>query len=169
VAEGEILSSLEADVSWVDDVRPVLDTYLRKVGMVSADLRSRWVARILSGLQAHMGNIAPDDILEQAIERLRESLNAKLALVANLDPLRDGREIAGMLVVLQDEKYADLVNALFGDWDAELAPMVRERLRRAVAADCPRPVPSDAPLEFPTQVIQLRTMNPLRWLFRRGR
>jgi hypothetical protein len=168
VAEREILSSLDADVSWADEVRPVLDTYLRKVGIVSAELRARWVVRIVCALQARIGEIATDDIVEQAVEQLRDSMTTKLAMVANLDPLRDGREIAGMLVVLHDEKYADLVNALFADWDAELAPMVRERLRSAVAADCPRPVPRDAPLDFPTQVIQLRSMNPLRWLLRRG-
>ncbi len=169
MAEREILSPLDADMSWAAEVRPVLDSYLRKIGIVSADVRSRWVARIVCELQTHIGEIAADDVVEQAVERLRDTIDARLAMAANLDPLRDGREIAGMLVVLQDEKHADLVNALFADGDAELAPMVREQLRRAVAADCPRPVPRDALIDFPTQVIQLRSMNPLHWLFRRGR
>jgi len=169
VAEREILSPLDVDVSWADDVRPVLDTYLRKVGILSTDVRSRWVACIVCGLQEHIGDIAADDIVEKAVEHLREAIDARLAKVANLDPLRDRREIAGMLVVLQDEKHADLVNALFADCDAEVAPMVSEQLRRAVAAGCPRPVPNDAPIDFPTQVIQLRSMNPVHWLFRRGR
>lgn len=147
----------------------MLDTYLRKVGIVSVDVRSRWVARIVSELQAHSGEIAADDIVEQAVERLRQTIDARLAQVADLDPLRDGREIAGMLVVLQDVKYADLLNALFADCAAEVAPTVREQLRRAVAAKRPRPVPEDAPTEFPTQVIQLRSLNPLHWVFRRGR
>lgn len=163
------MSPLNADMSWAAEVRPVLDTYLHKVGIASADVRSRWVARIVCGLQAHIGEIAADDIVEQAVERLRETIAARLARIANLDPLRDGREIAGMLVVLQDEKHAELVNALFADCDAEVAPTVREQLRRAVAADSPRPVPRDALIGFPTQVIQLRSMNPLHWLFRRGR
>jgi hypothetical protein len=156
-------------MSWADDVRPVLDTYLRKVGIVSAEVRARWVARIVQELQAHIGEIAADDIVEQAVERLRQTIDARLAKVADLDPLRAGREIAGMLVVLQDVKYADLVNALFTDCDAEVAPMVSEELRRAVVAGCPRPVPKDALTEFPTQLIQLRSMNPVRWLFGRGR
>jgi len=163
------LSHLDVDMSWADDVRPVLDTYLRKIGIVSADVRSRWVADIVCELQAHIGEIPADDIVEQAVERLREAIDARLAQAANLDPLRDRREIAGMLVVLQDEKHADLVNVLFADCDAELAPMVSEQLRSAVAAGCPRPVPRDALIDFPTQVIQLRSMNPVHWLFRRGR
>ena len=160
------MSPLNADMSWAAEVRPVLDTYLHKVGIASADVRSRWVARIVCGLQAHIGEIAADDIVEQAVERLRETIVARLARIANLDPLRDRREIAGMLVVLQDEKDTDLVNALFADCDAEVAPMVSEQLRRAVAAGCPRPVPKDALTDFPTQLIQLRSMNPLHWLLR---
>jgi len=163
------LSPLNADMSWADGVRPVLDTYLRKIGIVSADVRSRWVGCIVCELQSHIGEIPADDIVEQAVERLREAIDVRLAQAANLDPLRDRREIAGMLVVLQDEKHADLVNALFADCDAEVAPMMSEQLRRAVAAGCPRPVPDDALLDFPTQLIQLRSMNPVHWLFRRWR
>jgi hypothetical protein len=169
MAEREVLIPPDADTRWVCEVQPVLDAYLRKVGIVSADVRSRWVARIVQELQAHIGEIAADDIVEQAVERLRDAVDARLAMVANLDPLRDGREIAGMLVVLQDEKYADLVGALFADSDGELAPMVREQLRRAVAADRPRPIPADATIEFPTQIIELRSLNPLHWLFRASR
>jgi acyl transferase domain-containing protein len=169
MAEREILRPLDEDISWAAEASTVLDTYLRKVGIVSADVRSRWVARIVQELQAHIGEIAADDFVEQAVERLRQTIAARLAKVAGLDPSRDGREIAGMLVVLQDVKYADLVSALFADCDAEVAPMVREQLRRAVAAERPRPVPKDALTEFPTQVIQLRSLNPLHWLFRRGR
>lgn len=162
------MSSLDADMNWAGEVRPVLDTYLRKVGIESADARSRWVEHIVAGLQVHIGEIAIDDIVEQAVERLRDTIDARLAMIAELDPLRDGREIAGILVVLQDEKYADLVNALFADCTAEVAPVVREQLRRAVNADRPRPVPGDARIEFPTQLIQLRSMNPLH-LFRGSR
>ena len=166
MAEREVLSPLDADMSWTGEVQPVLDTYLRKAGVVSAEVRSRWVARIVSGLQVRIGEIAVDDIVEQAVERLRNALDARLAMIVNLDPIRDGSEIAGILVVLQDEKHAGLVNALFEDCDAEVAPVVREQLRMAVAADRPRPVPEDARIEFPTQVIQLRSLNPLHWLFR---
>jgi hypothetical protein len=163
------LSPPDADMGWADDIRPVLDTYLRRIGIVSADVHSRWVESIVCELQANIGEISAADIVEQAVERLRAAIDARLAQAANLDPMRNGREIAGMLVVLQDEKHADLVNALFADCDAEVAPMVSEQLRRAVAADGPRPVPQDARIDFPTQLIQLRPMNPLHWLFRRQR
>ena len=169
MAEREVLIPPDADTGWVCEVQPVLDAYLRKVGIVSADVRSRWVTSIVAELQVRIGEIAADDIVEQAVERLRDAVDARLAMAANLDPLRDGREIAGMLVVLQDEKHAELVNALFADCDAEVAPLVSAQLRRAVAAGCPRPVPRDALIAFPTQLIQLRSMNPLHWLFRRGR
>ncbi len=156
-------------MSWIGAVQPVLDTYLRKVGIESAGVRSRWVANIVSELQVRIGEIPVDDIVEQAVERLRDAIDARLSMVANLDPLRDDREIAGILVVLQDEKHVDLVNALFADVDGEVAPVVREQLCKAVTADSPRPVPEDALIEFPTQVIQLRSLNPLHWLFRASR
>jgi hypothetical protein len=156
-------------MSWAARVQPVLDTYLRKVGIESADVRSRWVAHIVSGLEVHIGEIAADDIVELAVERLRDTIDARLAMAAGLDPLRDGREIAGILVVLQDKRRADLVNALFADCDGEVAPGVREQLRMAVTTERPRPVPEDAPTEFPPQIIQLRSLNPLHWLFRESR
>jgi hypothetical protein len=156
-------------MSWAAKVQPVLDTYLRKVGIESADARSRWVASIVFELQGHIGEIAADDIVEQAVERLRDNIDARLAMVTGLDPLRDGREIAGILVVLQDKRHADLVNALFADCDGEVAPVVREQLRTSVAAEHPRPVPEDALTEIPTQLIELRSLNPLRWLFRESR
>ena len=160
---------LDADMAWAAEVQSVLDTYLRKVGIVSGDVRSRWVASIVARLQVRIEEIAADDIVEQAVERMRDAVDARLALVANLDPLHDDREIAGILVVLQDKKHVDLVSALFADSDGEVTPLVREQLRRAVAAERPRPVPKDALIEFPTQVIQLRSLNPLHWLFRASR
>ena len=63
MAEREVLSPLDADMSWTGEVQPVLDTYLRKAGVVSAEVRSRWVARIVSGLQVRIGEIAVDDIV----------------------------------------------------------------------------------------------------------
>ena len=171
MVEREILSTPDADKRWSGQVQPVLNSYLRKVGIVSADVRARWVAHIVAQLQSQIGEIAADDIVEQAVERLRDAIDARLASVANLDPVRDGREIAAILVVLQNEKYADLVNTLFANCDAEaeIAPMVRDQLHRAVADNRPRPIPEQAAINMPIQSIKLRPLNPFHWLFRASR
>ncbi|HEY6132197.1 MAG TPA: hypothetical protein VIV27_09265 [Halioglobus sp.] len=169
MAEREKLSTHEADRSWSGQVQAVLDSYLGKIGIVSAEVRSRWAAHIIAQLQLQIGEFAADDIVEQAVERLRAAIDARLATVANLDPLRDGKEIASILVVLQDEKYAELVNSLFENCDADDAPLAQQQLRLAVAANRPYPVPDDAPINMPIQGIQLRPLNPLHWLFREPR
>ena len=165
--EREVLNASDSSASWLNDAQPVLDTYLRKIGIASADLRSRWVAHVLAGLQLNIGEYAADDFVEQAIEGLRDAIDARLARIANLDIVHDRREIAGILVVLQEEQHAALVNTLFQDFGLTVDPEVRAQLRAAIASDRPRPVRTDAPLSMPVQEIQLRPMNPLRWL-RRG-
>jgi hypothetical protein len=169
MVEGEILSPPDADMNLAGEVYPVLDSYLRKVGIVSAEIRSRWVAHVLSGLQMHIGEFSADDIVEQAVERMRDALDVRLARVANLDPINERREIAGIWVVLLEDRYADLMNALFDDSDVVVDPQLRDQLRTAIAADRPRPVREDAPLDMPLQTIELRHLNPLRWLFRASR
>jgi hypothetical protein len=161
------LSAAERSASWLSEAQPVLDSYLRKMGIVSADLRSRWVAHVLAGLQLHIGEYAADDIVEQAVEGLRDAIDSRLARIANLDLIHDRREIAGILVVLQEERNADLVNSLFQDFAVTVDPEARAMLRAAMANDRPRPVRADAPMAMPMQEIALRPLNPLRWL-RRG-
>lgn len=166
MVEGEILSSLDADMGLEGEVRPVLDSYLRKLGIVSSEIRSRWVAHVLSGLQMHIGEFSADDIVEQAVERMRDALDARLARVVNLDPINQRREIAGIWVVLLEDRHADLMNDLFEDSDVAVDPQSRDQLLTAIAADCPRPVRENAPLDMPLQTIELRDLNPLRLLFR---
>ncbi len=158
------MNTPDADLTWQSEAQPVLDSYLRKIGIASAEIRARWVAHVFSGLQLHIQKFAADDIVEQAVERLREAIDTRLARVANLDPLDQPREIAGMLVVLQEEKHTDLMHALFADCEGPVAPQLREQLRSAVACDLPRPVRGDAPLDMPLQSIELRSINPLRYL-----
>ena len=144
----------------------MLDSYLRKVGITSPDIRSRWIVHVLSGLQMQIGQYAADDIVEQAVERLRGAIDTRLALIADLDPLHERREIAGVLVVLQEEKHTDLVHALFEDCAGTVDARMREQLRNAVASDLPRPVREDARVDMPEQTIELRPLNPLWWLRR---
>lgn|GEM_PF-2595331 len=155
-----------ADLTWQSKAQPVLDSYLRKVGIASPDIRARWVAHVLYQIQMHIEKYAADDIVEQAVERLRGAIDTRLARIANLDPLRERSEVAGVLVVLQDEKHADLVHTLFEDCEGPVDPRLREQLRSAVAADLPRPVRQDARVEMPVQTIELRSINPLRRLLR---
>jgi hypothetical protein len=169
MVEGEILSPLDADMSMEGEVRPVLDSYLRKLGLVSSQVREHWVAHVLSGLQMHIGEFSADDIVEQAVERMRDALDTRLARVANLDPINERSAIAGIWVVLLEDRYADLMNALFEDSDAVVDSQLFDQLRIAIAADRPRPVREDAPLDMPLQRIELRDLNPLRWLFRASR
>lgn len=153
--------------SWLGEAQPVLDSYLRKLGITSADVRSRWVAHVLAGQQLHIGEYAAGDIVEQAVESLRDAIDARLARIANLDLMHDGKEIASILVVLQEAQNAALVNTLFQDFAVTIDPEVRAQLRAAIASDRPRPVRADAPLSMPVQEIELRPLNPRRW-FRRG-
>ena len=161
------MSAADSSASWLGEAQPVLDSYLCKLGIASADLRSRWVAHVLAGLQLHIGEYAADDIVEQAVEGMRDAIDTRLARIANLDLMHDRREIAGIIVVLQEEQNAALVNTLFQDFAVTVDPEVRAQLRAALARDRPRPVRADAPLNMPLQAIALRPMNPLRW-FRRG-
>jgi hypothetical protein len=164
--EREILSTPDPEVNWPSGLTDLLDSYLRKVGIVDANVRARWVAQVLSGLTLHIGEFAADDIVELAVERLRDAVYTRLAKVANLNPIREGNEIAAVLVVLQDARYANLIDAVFENCESEeVPPEVREQLRVAVEAGRPRPVPVDAPLEVPIQRIELPSLSPLRRVF----
>jgi hypothetical protein len=158
------LNTITADLTWQHEAKPVLESYLRKIGITSPDSRARWIAHVLGGLQDHVEKYAADEIVEQAVERLRTCIDTRLAQIADLDPQHERRKLAGMLVVLQDDKHYDLLHTLFTDFDGPVDPALRERLRNAVTADLPQPVRADARLDMPIQTIELRPLNPLRRL-----
>ena len=169
MANGEILKKSDLEPQWEAAVKPLLDSYLCAVGILSGNVRSRWVEYVLQGLRLGIGSIAAHDIPEEAIERLRDALDVRLATTAELDPIRERREIAATLVVLQDQKHADLLNTVFAAPDLETTPEVRERLRVTFAAERPIPLPADAPMDMPVQAIALRSLNPMRPYLRRLR
>ena len=160
------MNTTAADLTWQSEAQSVLDSYLCKIGIESSEIRSRWVAHVLSALQAQIGKYAADDIVEQAVERLRNAIDARLAKIADLDPVRERREIAGVLVVLQKEKNADLLHTLFADCDGPIDSQMREQLFSTVIPELPRPVRADARVDMPVQAIELRSINPLRRLVR---
>ncbi len=161
------MNTLAADLTWQHKAQPVLNSYLRTVGINSPDARARWIAHVLSGLQDDVEKYAADEIVEQAVERLRTAIDTRLAGIAGLDPAHARREIAGMLVVLQEEKHDGLVHTLFADYGGPIDPALREQLLSAVTADLPQPVREDARLDMPVQTIELRPINPLRRLLLR--
>ncbi|MEZ5571290.1 MAG: hypothetical protein R3E64_04625 [Halioglobus sp.] len=157
------MSAPHTGMHWQRDLQPLLDDYLRKIGLHSTQARMRWVAHVLAGLHLHVGEFAEDDIVEQAVEHLRDAIDARLALLVDLDRVHQRHELAAVLAVLQNEEYADLVNALFQDFENTGDPHLQKALRSAILADKPQPVPPDAPLSMPTQTIELRSLrHPFR-------
>jgi hypothetical protein len=161
MGERETLSAPDAGVNWQRRLKPLLNAYLRRIGISSPEIRTGWVEHVLLGLQLHLEEFAADDILEQAVERLRELIDARLARLTNLDPVQERREIAGILALLGEARYAGLANSVFEDYGAVVDPDVRAQLLDAVARDRPRPLPAAAPLAMPTQTIQLRSLPAL--------
>lgn len=161
MGEREILSTPEASLQWQRELKPILNAYLRRVGISSPEVRARWVEHVLAGLQMHLEEFAAADIAEQAVERLRDAIEARLARLTNLDPVRERRAVAGILALLGDKRYSALVNRLFEDNKTSLDPEVRAQLLDAIARDRPRPLPAPAPLAMPTQEIQLRSLPAL--------
>lgn len=159
------MSTTGAGLMWQAEVQPLLDNYLRTVGVDAAYVRSRWIETVLLELQMHIEDFAADDITERAVEQLRDAIDLRLARVADLDPRYERRQIAEILAVLLQAKYADIVNTLFTDLSDTSDPQTRVQLRAAMAVDCPRPVPPEARLEMPVQAIESRRpINPLRRL-----
>lgn len=161
------MSEPDAGSTWQIELRPLLDAYLHRVGIESAEVRARWMAHVFLGLQMHLEEFVEDDYVEQAVERLRQLIDARLARVTNLDPVHQRGEIAGVLALLGMGRYAALVNSLFEDYAFAIDPAVRAQLLHAIAIDRPQPVPRDAPLAMPTQTVRLRSARSLRRLFRR--
>jgi hypothetical protein len=159
----------DAGLAWQGELQLLLESYLRKLGIVSSEVRARWVGHVLHWLQRHLREVPADDIAEQAVEHLREALDSRLAQVVGLDPVLQRGEVAQVFAVLQHEKYTELLNILFADFEGEIDSGTRAQLRAAIDADGPRPVPANAPLDMPKQPIELRSMNPLSWLFKATR
>lgn len=159
------VSTSDAVMHWQSELQPLLDDYLCKIGMQSSELRARWVAHVLAGLHLNSGEFAADDIVEQAVEKMRDAVDTRLALVGNFDRVHERREIAGALAVLQKDHHTDLVDALFREFNNTEIAELRGRLHDAIRNERPRPVPPDARLAMPTQPIELRVLNPLRRLF----
>ncbi len=149
-------------------VRTLLDTYLREFGIISEQTRARWIDRVFEELDTRSVVVASEDILEEAVECMRVLIETRVAAIYNHDPAHDHREIAQILAVLLGEKYADSLNLLFeriefGDSAGDI-----ERVRNTLVTALPILVPEESPLAMPVQTIELRSINPLRWLLGRS-
>jgi len=157
-------------VEWRERVTTLLDSYLCASGISAAATRSRWIRRVVDDLMMRAEQLASEDMLEEAVEHMRDLIEARVAMVCNYDPARQQREIAHVLVVLLNEKYADCLNLLFECSEADVTAIdtgMIEKLRSAIATSVPVPVPPLAPMAMPVQAIELRSIIPLRRLFRR--
>ena len=155
---------------WHARVHALLDSYLCALGISAAHTRSCWIQRVVDELALRTGQLASEDLLEVAVEHMRDLVEARIARVCNFDPARQHREIAQVLVVLLNAKHVDCLNLLFDCSEADvsaMAPARIERLRSAVAASLPVAEPPPAPMAMPVQALELRSINPLRRLFTR--
>ncbi len=161
MGEREALSAPDAGVNWQRELLPVLHAYLRQVGVASPEARAGWVAHVLLGMQMHLEEFAADDVREQAIERVRETIDARLARFTDLHPERDRREIAGILAMLGDPRHEGLAEKVFAEHGSAVDPATRSQLLDAITRDRPRPLPPPAPLAMPVQTIELRSVRAL--------
>lgn len=164
----ETLSEASAFSEWPDKVRALLDSYLCEFGIRSEATRAHWINRVIENLASQGELVATEDMLEEAVEQMRDLIEVRVAMIANHDPAREHKEIAQMMVVLLNEKYADCLNRLFEHSDADVDAAMLEQVRRTLTASVPIPVPQQAPLAVPVQAIELRSINPLRRLFGRS-
>lgn len=167
MAKRETLSGVDTPIEWPDMARAMLDTYLREFGISAEATRSRWINRVIDEMATQVEPVAAEDILEDALEHMRDLLEARVAMVFKLDSACDHKEIARILVVLFDEKHADYLNMLFEHIEPDGDFEIPEYLRNELASSLPIPVPEEAPLVMPVQNIELRSLNPLRRLFGR--
>jgi hypothetical protein len=165
VAPRETLMPAGHAADWEPSTRDLLDSYLREFGLAAGRTRNDWVERVITDMQARTDNIAPEDIAEEALEHLLQLVSARLALVAR--PGAAPRELARVQFLLMNRSNADALNTLFEHARAEPDAASRERVRQLTARCIPVPVPAEASLAMPEQAIELRTLNPLRRLFKR--
>jgi hypothetical protein len=161
VEKRETLNDLDESSAWPDKVRTLLDSYLREFGIVAEPVRTRWINRVIEKLDTRSGVVATEDMLEEAVERMRNLIEARVALIRGHDPTHDHKQIAQILVLLLDERYRDCLNMLFEHIEPDENI---EHVRNALVTAMPIPVPEAAPLAMPVQTILLRSINPLRWL-----
>ena len=162
---------IETPADWLERVNTLLDSYLSALGISTEQTRSRWIRRVVDDLMVRAEHVASEDMLELAVEHMRDLIEARVAMVFNYDPAHDHREIAQVLVVLLNEKYSDCLNLLFECSEANATAVnndMIEKLRRAIEASLPIPVPPGAPMAMPEQAIELRSIFPLRRLLRRS-
>ena len=162
------MNRADPSAEWQGQVKALLDTYLCEYGIRSERIRAHWINRVVEDLRARTEPVATEDILEDAVEHMRDLIEARIAVVCNHDPAREHKEIAQILVVLLNEKYSDYLNMLFERMEPAGDLETLERLCHALAACVPVPVPPEAPLAMPVQTIELRSINPLRRLFGRS-
>jgi nucleotide-binding universal stress UspA family protein len=160
VAEGRALKQAEATIDWQSRVRNLLDTYLKKFGISSEQTRQRWTDRVIADLKARSEDVPCEDISEEAIEHLRDLIDARLARIGAFDPVQEQSEIARNLVALLNKKHADTLNSFFEHIETHEDGATLEALRQTLAASLPTPMPPEAPLPMPEQTIALRSLIP---------
>jgi hypothetical protein len=168
VAKGETLSQVDNTAEWQDRVRNLLDAYLSEFGISDEATRARWIKRVVEDLAARTELVATEDILEDAVEHMRDLIEARVAMASGLDPAREHKEVAQILVVLLNKKNADSLNMLFEHIEIAGDFEMPEHLQHAIDSSLPVPVPVESPLAMPVQTIELRSINPLRRFFRRS-
>lgn len=168
MAKGETLSQVDNTGEWRARVRNLLDAYLSELGISGEATRERWIKRVVEVLAARTELVATEDILEDAVEHMRDLIETRVAMTSGLDPAREHKEIAQLLVVLLNKKNADSLNMLFEHLEDAGDFKMSEHLQHAIDSSLPVPVPVEAPLAMPVQTIELRSVNPLRRFFRRS-
>jgi hypothetical protein len=169
VEKGETLSIADAPGDWPDKVKALLDTYLCEFGLNSNATRAHWINRVVDDLATRTELVATEDILEEAVEQMRDLIQARIALFSNHDPAREHKQIAQIMVLLLNEKNSACLNKLFQYSEASGDVEMLEQLRHGCDTSLLIPVPEEAPLAMPVQAIELRSINPLRRLFGRAR
>jgi hypothetical protein len=160
VAEGRALKQPEAANDWQSRVRNLLDIYLKKFGISSELTRQQWTDRVITDLKARSEDVACEDITEEAIELLRDLIDARMAGIGAFDPVQEQSEIARQLVALLNKKHAASLNSYFEHIETHEDSATLETLRQTLAASLPTPMPPEAPLPMPEQTIALRSISP---------
>lgn len=169
MAQGETLNDVSISSEWSGKVKGLLDAYLCEFGISSEVSRAFWIDQVIDDLVTRAELVATEDILEEAIEQMRNLIEARVAMVCGYDPVREQKEIAQVIVVLLNENNADCRNKLFERSASGIDAAVLESLQQSLKTYKPIPTPTEAPLAMPVQIIELRPINPLRRLFGRSR
>jgi hypothetical protein len=164
----EALTEAAKSIELQAKVEALLDDYLYEFGLSSKVTRGCWIKRVIDDLATLADPVASEDILEQAVEYMRDLIEARVAMVCCRNQAREHKEIAQTMLLLLKDKYADCRQKLFECSEPDLDLETLEHVRQTLTASSPIPVPPLMPLIVPVQTIELRSLNPLRWLFRRS-